>query len=287
VQNYNSSFIVRLKINKTCLLALFILVFAIISPLMAFDEARAELITFDEYPLGTTITDQYQNLGVVFSGEPQPPIIYDGHPMFGLEDPILGCSSTSSSIIVSFVDPTDSTPVEATEVWFDGYFYFQWSSTPVTMTYYDINGGVIGQESLDPAAGPLPPFNFPPELHKFVLAPGTSTYAWINDLHFQTLPPPPSLIDPGPGTDCEATAGDPINLTTGDVWISKNDYSVPGLAGGLSVTRTWNSLWNQSNPPFEAGMFGRGWTSDFEERLQVFNSTHIIYQTKVPKKAKG
>ena len=181
-----------------------------------------------------------------------------------------------SHIIVSFVDPTDGTPVEATEVWFDGYFYFQFCSTPVTMTYYDINGNVIGQESLDPAAGPLPPFNFPPKLHKFVLAPGTSTYAWINDLHFQLLPPPPSLVDPGP-SDCESTAGEPINLTTGNVWNYKTDYSVPGLAGGLSIKRTWNSLWNQNNPPFEAGMFGRGWTSDFEERLQVFNSTHIIY----------
>ncbi len=182
-----------------------------------------------------------------------------------------------SHIIVSFVDPTDGTPVEATEVWFDGYFYFQWYSTPVTMTYYDINGNIIGQEFLDPGAGPLPPFNFPPKLHKFVLAPGTATYAWINDLHFQLIPPPPSLVDPGPSTECEAMAGEPINLTTGDVWNYKTDYSVPGLAGGLSIKRTWNSLWNQSNPPFEAGMFGRGWTSDFEERLQVFNSTHIIY----------
>ena len=276
MRNYNSSFKVTLTIDRICLLAFFILVLAI-SPLMAIDEARAELITFDDYPEGTPITDQYQNLGVIFSGEPQPPIIYDGQPLFGLEDPILGCSSTSSSIIVSFVDPIDGTLVEATNVWFTGYFYFQYYSTPVTMTYYDINGNVIGQEFMDPGAGELPPFNFPTELHKFVLTPGTATYAWMNNLNFQLLPPPPSLVDPGPSTECEAKAGQPINLTTGDVWISKNDYSVPGLAGGLSISRTWNSLWNHSNPPFEAGMFGRGWTSDLEGRLQVFNSTHIIY----------
>jgi RHS repeat-associated protein len=274
--NYNSSFKVRLTIDRICLLSIFIL-FLVISPLVDFDEARAALITFDDYPEGTTITDQYQDFGVIFLGEPQAPVIYDGHPLFGLEDPILGCSSTSSSIIVSFVDPVDGTLVEATDVWFTGYFYFQASSTPVTMTYYDINENVIGQEFLEPGAGQLPAFNFPSELYKFVLTPGTSTYAWMNDLNFQLLPPPPLLVDPGPSTECESTAGQPINLTTGDVWISKNDYSVPGLAGGLSITRTWNSLWNQSSPPFETGMFGRGWTSDFEERLQVFNSTHIIY----------
>jgi RHS repeat-associated protein len=88
------------------------------------------------------------------------------------------------------------------------------------------------------------------------------------------VPPPP---DPGPCDECEAVAGQPINLYTGDVWTSKTDYSVAGLAGGLSLTRTWNSLWNQNNPPFSAGMFGIGWTSDFEQRLQILDSTHIEY----------
>jgi hypothetical protein len=97
MQNYNSHFLVRLTINRTCLLAflIFILVL-VISPLKAIEEARAELITFDEQSEGTVITNQYQNLGVIFSGEPQPPIIYSGHPMFGIPetDKILGCSST-------------------------------------------------------------------------------------------------------------------------------------------------------------------------------------------------
>ncbi len=85
------------------------------------------------------------------------------------------------------------------------------------------------------------------------------------------------LVDPGPCVECEAAAGRPINLTTGDAWISKTEYSVPGLAGGLSLTRTWNSLWNQNNPPFAAGMFGIGWTSTFEERLQFIDQTHVRY----------
>ncbi len=83
--------------------------------------------------------------------------------------------------------------------------------------------------------------------------------------------------DPGPCIDCELVAGQPINLATGDVWVSKTDYAVPGLSRGLSLTRTWNSLWNLNNPPFSAGMFGAGWTSDFEERLQTLDSTHLRY----------
>ncbi len=83
--------------------------------------------------------------------------------------------------------------------------------------------------------------------------------------------------DPGPCYECEAAAGAPINLTTGDIWISKTEYSVPGLGAGLSLTRTWNSLWHSNNPPFLAGMFGVGWTSTFEERLQTLGQNQIEY----------
>jgi YD repeat-containing protein len=83
--------------------------------------------------------------------------------------------------------------------------------------------------------------------------------------------------DPGPCNECEAAAGAPINLTTGDIWISKTEYSAPGLGGGLSLIRTWNSLWSSNNPPFLAGMFGADWTSNFEERLQYLSPTQIEY----------
>lgn len=87
-----------------------------------------------------------------------------------------------------------------------------------------------------------------------------------------------TLQDPGPcEEECEQAAGQPINLTTGDVWTSHVEYSVPGLAGGLSLKRTWNSQWSQANAPFVAGMFGMGWTSTFEERLIVLDNSHAQY----------
>jgi len=69
--------------------------------------------------------------------------------------------------------------------------------------------------------------------------------------------------DPMPRTP-EVSA--PINLATGNTFIIETDISVPGLGGGLSLTRTWNSLLPdaQNSYPF---MFGLKWRSNFEERL--------------------
>ncbi len=61
-------------------------------------------------------------------------------------------------------------------------------------------------------------------------------------------------------------AGNPISLSSGNTFIEESDISVPGLGGGLSVSRTWNSLLPamQSSSPF---MFGTSWRSNYEERL--------------------
>jgi len=65
-------------------------------------------------------------------------------------------------------------------------------------------------------------------------------------------------------------ASHPIDLATGNTYIVQTDISVPGLGGGLSLSRTWNSLLPdaQNSYPF---MFGSRWRSNFEERL-VLNS---------------
>jgi YD repeat-containing protein len=58
----------------------------------------------------------------------------------------------------------------------------------------------------------------------------------------------------------------PIDLATGNTYIAQSDFSVPGIGGGLSLSRTWNSLLpaRQNSYPF---MFGTGWRSNYEERL--------------------
>ena len=62
------------------------------------------------------------------------------------------------------------------------------------------------------------------------------------------------------------SGGSPINLATGNVYITETDISIPGLGGGLSVSRIWNSILpaTENSYPF---MFGRNWRSTYEERL--------------------
>jgi YD repeat-containing protein len=67
-----------------------------------------------------------------------------------------------------------------------------------------------------------------------------------------------------------AQGSNPIDFATGNTYITQSDIRVPGLGGGLSLIRTWNSMLPavQQSLPF---MFGAGWRSSYEERL-IFNS---------------
>ena len=65
----------------------------------------------------------------------------------------------------------------------------------------------------------------------------------------------------------QASAGSPINLTNGNTYIQESDLRVPGLGGGLTLVRTWNSTWPASASGFQSGMFGLNWRSTYEERV--------------------
>jgi YD repeat-containing protein len=85
-----------------------------------------------------------------------------------------------------------------------------------------------------------------------------------------TCPPP----NPSSCKDC--SAGHPIDLITGDVFMEETDVKIPGLSGGLTLKRTWNSKWPPGMTPPVFPMFGVNWTSTYEER--IFRQT-INYQT--------
>lgn len=63
-----------------------------------------------------------------------------------------------------------------------------------------------------------------------------------------------------------AAAGRPIDLASGDTYITQVDVRVPGLGGGLTLARTWNSVFGSP------GIFGTNWTSTYEEKM-VIDST--------------
>lgn len=62
-------------------------------------------------------------------------------------------------------------------------------------------------------------------------------------------------------------AADPVNLTTGNVYIQETDLKTAGLGGGLTLVRTWNSIVPTIVSGFQSGMFGLNWRSTYEERV--------------------
>jgi RHS repeat-associated protein len=70
-----------------------------------------------------------------------------------------------------------------------------------------------------------------------------------------------------PCNDPETGVALPINVTNGNVYVDQTDYSVPGLGGGIQISRTWNSLWENSSPVELSGTFGNSWRSTYDERL--------------------
>jgi YD repeat-containing protein len=61
----------------------------------------------------------------------------------------------------------------------------------------------------------------------------------------------------------------PINLATGDTFITESDLSIPGLGGGLSLSRTWHSQFPFAESVPTSGMFGGNWRSTYEEVIYV------------------
>jgi YD repeat-containing protein len=73
-------------------------------------------------------------------------------------------------------------------------------------------------------------------------------------------------------------AGSPINLTNGNTYIQQTDVRIPGLGNGLTLLRTWNSMWPSAESAFQVGMFGPNWRSTYEERIFSGSGDAINYK---------
>jgi YD repeat-containing protein len=74
---------------------------------------------------------------------------------------------------------------------------------------------------------------------------------------------------------CGNEAGSPIDLATGNTYIAQTDIQLPGLGGGLNLTRRWNSLGHGNI--LSMGLFGSNWSSTYEERILVDSDGYIDY----------
>jgi hypothetical protein len=95
--------------------------------------------------------------------------------------------------------------------------------------------------------------------------PESFTNCWVRNTQCPATPECPTC----------ANAGKPIDLATGDTFIAEVDVSNPGLGGGLTLSRTWNSISFEGIAPL--GMFGLRWTSNFEESVFVGGDGFMKY----------
>jgi YD repeat-containing protein len=87
---------------------------------------------------------------------------------------------------------------------------------------------------------------------------------------------PPRLASQETRCNCDK-AGHPISLADGDTYIKETDLRIPGLSGGLSLVRTWNSIWPSTQTASQVGLFGPNWRSNFEERVFVGTDNYVKY----------
>jgi len=66
----------------------------------------------------------------------------------------------------------------------------------------------------------------------------------------------------------------PINVTNGNMYLQQTDYRLPGIGGGLDLTRTYNSRQQR------AGVFGYGWSTMVDESLTTQGP--LLMQLKMP-----
>lgn len=113
--------------------------------------------------------------------------------------------------------------------------------------------------------------------------PGATCYIEITILSICVVPTCPPAA--GPYEWCPKcnkyvpvpSAGSPINLSTGNTYIEQSDLRVPGLGGGLTLVRTWNSRWPSTQSAFKVGMFGPNWRSTYEERVFLGSDNYMKY----------
>jgi len=65
------------------------------------------------------------------------------------------------------------------------------------------------------------------------------------------------------GESCPVV-GQPVNVTNGNMWLRQTDFALPGTGKYIEINRFYNSITQTS------GMFGRGWSSDYDESLQIY-----------------
>ncbi len=120
---------------------------------------------------------------------------------------------------------------------------------------------------------PVPDGGYPPGW--FYYSPYPGTFVVEIAAHTVMCPPPPEC--PCTTGASSPQVGSPIFLATGDTYIEETDVAVPGLGGGLSLRRRWNSVWPANEVASSIGLFGPNWRSTYEERIFMGGDNWLKY----------
>jgi len=108
--------------------------------------------------------------------------------------------------------------------------------------------------------------------------PPASSYGW-----FTTAPDEAqgqvknNSCAPPASSDCPTCAGRGIDLSSGNSSVSQTDLQIPGLGGGLTLARTWTSIWSRAGGGVGIGLFGSGWRSTYDEVIFVGSDGYMKY----------
>lgn len=61
----------------------------------------------------------------------------------------------------------------------------------------------------------------------------------------------------------------PVNVTTGNMWLTQTDYELPGIGPSIRINRYYNTAFQES------GFFGIGWTLEYDEGIANFNNQYL------------
>jgi YD repeat-containing protein len=71
----------------------------------------------------------------------------------------------------------------------------------------------------------------------------------------------------------------PVSLASGNTYIQQTDIRIPGLGGGLTLARRWNSQWPSTQSAYQVGLFGPNWSSTYDQRVFVGSDNYIKWES--------
>lgn len=235
-------------------------------------------ITFDEYPVGTIVTDQYSDEGVLFSGPDANSPVYTAADGADPTSPALsGTPLFTGSVYGTFVEPGTSTPVAVDNFSIDVGYIDDPGSTQVlvygTSGTQVLTADNVGYNTLTSTIGGV---------YSFVVEEDAGFD--VDNLTFTPSDTPVTGLAGGPLVASETygqsnpaeplcscsvgSQGDPVNTSTGNFTETYTDVNVGGKGPGLVLSRTYNSLAHATT-----GLFGYGWLSLYDMNVAVDTSS--------------